>query len=218
MAGMGYTYLTDDRVLPGPAGIVRGRGYVKRLLVVTNASAGSADEERVEAALAVLRGGADVRVESCSGPDDLADLLGGRDGRTPLFAGGDGSVHTAVAALRGRGELSPDLPIGLLPMGTGNDLARTLGIPLDPAEAARALLSAPGRARSTWSSTTSAAWSSTQCTSESARRLPTGRAHSRSGSARRRTPWAASWPEPARPGGSSGSRSTACPCTPTSRC
>jgi YegS/Rv2252/BmrU family lipid kinase len=118
---------------------------VKRLLVVTNASAGSADEERVEAALAVLREGADVRVESCSGPDDLADLLGGRDGRTPVFAGGDGSVHTAVTALRARGELSADLPIGLLPMGTGNDLARTLGIPLDPADAARALLD--GRVR-----------------------------------------------------------------------
>jgi YegS/Rv2252/BmrU family lipid kinase len=145
MAGMGYTYLTDDRVLPGPAGIVRGRGYVKQLLVVTNASAGSADEERVEAALAVLRGGADVRVESCSGPDDLADLLGGRDGRTPVFAGGDGSMHTAVAALRARGELSADLPVGLLPLGTGNDLARTLGIPLDPAEAAHALLDARPR-------------------------------------------------------------------------
>lgn len=118
---------------------------MKRLLVVTNATAGSADEERVEAALAVLRADADVRVESCSGPDDLADLLGGRDGRTPVFAGGDGSVHTAVSALRARGELSAELPMGLLPMGTGNDLARTLGIPLDPADAARALLG--GRVR-----------------------------------------------------------------------
>lgn len=116
-----------------------------RLLVVTNASAGSADEENVAAALEVLRGGADVRVESCDGPDELAGLLGGRDGRTVVLAGGDGSLHLAVSVLRSRGELSADEPLGLLPLGTGNDLARTLGLPLDPGEAARVLLS--GRPR-----------------------------------------------------------------------
>ena len=114
--------------------------------MVTNASAGSTDDERVESALAVLRTSADVRVEACSDPADLGRILAGRDGRTPVLIGGDGSVHTAVAALRGRGELSPDVPLGLVPLGTGNDLARTLGIPLDPADAARALLTARVRA------------------------------------------------------------------------
>lgn len=114
--------------------------------MITNGSAGSADEERVEVALAVLRDSADVRVESCSDAADLGQILAGRDGRTPVLVGGDGSVHTAVAALRGSGELSPDAPLGLVPLGTGNDLARTLGIPLDPAGAARAVLTAQPRA------------------------------------------------------------------------
>lgn len=119
---------------------MRGRGYVRRLLAVTNASAGSTDDQRVDAALEVLRGGADVRVASCAEPGDLDRLLDSRDGRTVVLMGGDGSVHTAVATLRRRGELSPGVPLGLVPLGTGNDLARTLGIPLDPAGAAQALL------------------------------------------------------------------------------
>lgn len=118
---------------------------MNRLLVVTNAAAGSTDDERVDAALAVLREAADVRVDTCADAGDLDRLLGGLGDRTLVLAGGDGSVHTAVATLHRRGELSPDRPLALLPLGTGNDLARTLGIPLDPAEAARALLT--GRRR-----------------------------------------------------------------------
>jgi YegS/Rv2252/BmrU family lipid kinase len=118
---------------------------VNPLLVVTNASAGSADDERVAAAVAVLRHATDVREESCSDPADLDHVLDDAEDRTLVVVGGDGSVHTTVAALHDRGELGPDRPLGLVPLGTGNDLARTLGIPLDPAEAARALLT--GRPR-----------------------------------------------------------------------
>ena len=124
------------------AGMAEGYGT---LLVVTNASAGSTDDDRVDEALAVLRASTDVRVESCAGPDDLDALLERRDTDTVVLMGGDGSVHTAVRTLRRRGELA-DVTLGLIPMGTGNDLARTLGIPLEPADAARALLaSAPRR-------------------------------------------------------------------------
>ena len=119
---------------------------MSRLLVVTNASAGSTDDERVDAAVTVLRRGADVRVEQCARPDDLDRLLDDREGRPVVLMGGDGSVHTAAATLRSRGELTADDALGLVPLGTGNDLARTLGIPLDPAEAAQALLT--GRPRS----------------------------------------------------------------------
>ncbi|MCW2605518.1 MAG: Diacylglycerol kinase [Frankiales bacterium] len=66
--------------------------------------------------------------------EELDAALLGADGRQVVVAGGDGSLHLAVARLRALGRL--DLPLALVPLGTGNDLARALGLPLDPEEAA----------------------------------------------------------------------------------
>ena len=51
-----------------------------------------------------------------------------------LVAGGDGTANEAARALVGTGTA-----LALLPVGSGNGLARTLGIPLEPARALRAL-------------------------------------------------------------------------------
>jgi len=57
-----------------------------------------------------------------------------------VVAGGDGSIHQVVEALLSSVATSADRPsLGFVPLGSGNDLARGLGIPLVPADAVRAL-------------------------------------------------------------------------------
>lgn len=51
-----------------------------------------------------------------------------------VAVGGDGSAHAALQAVAGTGT-----PLGVVPAGTGNDLALALGAPADPASAARAI-------------------------------------------------------------------------------
>jgi diacylglycerol kinase family enzyme len=119
----------------------RVSGRLAAVLVITNAAAGGSD--RVEAALAVLRTGGDVEVAATGSPADCEAAVARLGDRRVVVCGGDGSVHTIVGALRRAGAL--DRPVGLIPLGTGNDLARALGLPLDPAEAARVVLA--GRPR-----------------------------------------------------------------------
>ncbi|MGH3784997.1 MAG: diacylglycerol/lipid kinase family protein [Pseudonocardiaceae bacterium] len=110
------------------------------MLVISNAKAGSADEGALQEVLDVLhRGGADVCSEPLGSPDELNAVLGAHPHRLPVAAGGDGTLHLLVAALHARSELA-SRAIGLVPLGTGNDFARTVGIPLDPAAAARVVL------------------------------------------------------------------------------
>jgi YegS/Rv2252/BmrU family lipid kinase len=107
------------------------------VLVITNAAAGGS--ARVEAALEVLRAADDdVEVVATETPDECAAVVAGLGERRVVVCGGDGSVHTVVAALHRTGALHR--PVGLIPLGTGNDLARAIGLPLDPAAAARVVL------------------------------------------------------------------------------
>lgn len=117
------------------------------LLVVTNAAAGGAQDDAVQAALAVLRSATRVRVATTADAGEVERVLAGRtpDERV-VIVGGDGSVHTVVNALDRLGRLSPADPVGVVPLGTGNDLARCLGLPLEPAQAAHVVLG--GRPRS----------------------------------------------------------------------
>ncbi len=110
------------------------------LLVITNSDAGTADDTALLAALGVLRGSTSVEVCATAGPGELDGALHRAGSRRVVVAGGDGSLHAVVSALHRRHELGPDRVLGLLPLGTGNDFARTIGIPLDAVDAARALV------------------------------------------------------------------------------
>lgn len=69
--------------------------------------------------------------------DDLvARFAAGNGARLLVTAGGDGTINAVVNALLRR---DANVTLAILPCGTGNDLARTLGVPLDPAAAAAAL-------------------------------------------------------------------------------
>jgi YegS/Rv2252/BmrU family lipid kinase len=117
----------------------------QRLLVVANAAAGGGDAESTDAAVQELRRAVPVDVAHTRDPTDLEEALDRRNGRDVVVAGGDGSLHLVVQALHRRRELGAPV-LGLVPLGTGNDLARALGIPLGPAEAARVVLGGAVRA------------------------------------------------------------------------
>lgn len=109
------------------------------LLVIANHQAGTADQEALSAALTVLRRGTSVELVRTARPAELERVLENVGDRRIVIAGGDGSLHAVLSALHRRRELRGSV-LGLLPLGTGNDFARGLDIPLDIEAAARALL------------------------------------------------------------------------------
>jgi YegS/Rv2252/BmrU family lipid kinase len=110
------------------------------LLAIANADAGTADEEAIETVVATLRAHFDLELVTTSTPRDLADALDAHpDLGGVVVLGGDGSLHAVVDALRSGGRLA-DVVIGLVPLGTGNDFAATVGLPADTAGAAQVII------------------------------------------------------------------------------
>lgn len=101
------------------------------LLVNQNARRGSESIDHVVERLA--SNGVGVTVETFATPSEVSDDIIRRqaDFDCVIVAGGDGTVSSAA-----RGIVETGLPLGILPMGTANDLARTLEIPDDLARAA----------------------------------------------------------------------------------
>ena len=84
---------------------------------------------------ALAAGGWDVDARESRSGAHLAELAAGAARDLSLgavvVAGGDGSVHAALPGLVGSGKA-----FGVVPLGTGNDFARGLGLPLEPTAAA----------------------------------------------------------------------------------
>ena len=108
----------------------------RRLALIVNPSAGGGRAASVaQAARSELhRRGASYRVIETTGLDHAREAAAdaARGGETVVAVGGDGLTGALAGALRH----SPG-SLALVPAGRGNDLARVLGVPLDPAGAAR---------------------------------------------------------------------------------
>ena len=82
--------------------------------------------------------GLDAQVSITKAPGHASDLAaeaiaGGAD--VVVAVGGDGTICEVLQAFKAAGPVA----LGIIPVGTGNDAARTLGIPLQLEEAVRAL-------------------------------------------------------------------------------
>ncbi len=75
--------------------------------------------------------GATVQPLASDDASHIAELLDHQPIERLIISGGDGMIHHAVQSLHGR-----SIEVGIVPAGTGNDIARALGIPGSVAKAA----------------------------------------------------------------------------------
>jgi diacylglycerol kinase (ATP) len=110
----------------------------RRALLLINSKSRNGGKRAAEAIAALEREGLRLDREQPGDRDHTHRLILARRDKVDLVivGGGDGTMNAAAPAL-----LETGLPLGILPLGTGNDLARTLGVPLDPMAAARVIAS-----------------------------------------------------------------------------
>lgn len=112
----------------------------RRFLVLVNPTAGVKGRAPLPRVVAALeRAGAEVTTMTPSSGADTrrraADAAAARSFDAIVAAGGDGTFREVAI-----GALGTDMPVGLIPAGNGNVLARDIGLGRDPAHIARALL------------------------------------------------------------------------------
>jgi diacylglycerol kinase (ATP) len=120
---------------------VGGYDLTPRIALVVNPESGVGRGARVaREVVGRLQAGAIVQTLSGHSAEVAARLVaqavaGAVD--AVVVVGGDGTVHLAIQALAGG-----ETPLGVVPAGTGNDVADMLGMPADPLGAADVLLAA----------------------------------------------------------------------------
>ncbi len=109
----------------------------KQALFLINKSSRKGSDDIAEAVELLHRHGMRILKYYPSGAAEMDTLIARHceDADLVLLAGGDGTLSCAAESLVAAG-----LPLGILPMGTANDLARTLQIPLDPVAAAKVVI------------------------------------------------------------------------------
>jgi diacylglycerol kinase (ATP) len=110
--------------------------------VICNPASGGGDYNP-DAIRAELKG-LEVEWIETDGPDDAIQAAEEWQEGLLIVAGGDGTINDVVNGL-GRAGFPEDVTLGILPAGTGNDLAATLCIPEDPDLAEDVILQNRGR-------------------------------------------------------------------------
>lgn len=103
-----------------------------RALLLVNQHAREGQKRVLEAIYYLEKLGFDLVQESTGHPKHLGEVILRYKNEVDLVivGGGDGTLNAAIDAL-----VETQLPLGVLPLGTANDLARTLGISNNLAEA-----------------------------------------------------------------------------------
>ncbi|WP_419190366.1 diacylglycerol/lipid kinase family protein [Saltatorellus ferox] len=117
----------------------RSTGAV-RYTVVYNPIAGSGRSVGVAASVGAMleARGHSVELRASERAGHIAELSASSGADRFLVLGGDGSLREAAAGLLARSS-GPQPELGILPFGTGNVVARELGLPLDPVRAAEVM-------------------------------------------------------------------------------
>lgn len=108
---------------------------MERTFIVMNPVAGATDSDAARETIenTFKENGVDYEVYLTKKEDNIPEIVSkaiDSGFRRVAAIGGDGTVSLVAAALVNR-----DVPLGILPAGSGNVLARALGIPLDLSEA-----------------------------------------------------------------------------------
>jgi diacylglycerol kinase (ATP) len=106
----------------------------RRALLIVNAKSRSGAAQRDLAVERLKEHGIEPVHVDCARREDLSPLIvqHAKDVDCAVVGGGDGTLNAAAF-----GVIEAGLPLGILPLGTANDLARTLDIPSDLDAAAR---------------------------------------------------------------------------------
>lgn len=109
-------------------------GGPRRALLIVNERSRTGREAARQAEQALAESGIAFDRGAGSGEQDPCAAIRTAKGSVDcvVLGGGDGTLNAALPAL-----LETGLPLGVIPLGTANDFARTLDLPLDPAEAVR---------------------------------------------------------------------------------
>jgi YegS/Rv2252/BmrU family lipid kinase len=109
----------------------------RRALLILNRKARSGSGPIDKALTVLAEGGIDADEIDCAGAGAMVRAVRDRaeEASLVIVGGGDGTLNCIASAL-----VETGMPMGILPLGTANDLARTLGIPTDLEGAARIIV------------------------------------------------------------------------------